>query len=124
MTVHKVRDMDEAVEKANAVAYGLAATVFTRDRRKARELAERLNAGAVCVNSFGAFAGIGALPFGGVGESGFGRIHGPDGLREFARPKSVTRRLLPAPVDLLTFDRTPRDLDRALAMIRFLHGRH
>ena len=46
------------------------------------------------VNSVIAFAGIPALPFGGVGDSGFGRIHGEDGLREFTRPQAVARQRL------------------------------
>ena len=43
------------------------------------------------VNSVISFAGVPALPFGGVGDSGFGRIHGADGLREFTRPKAISR---------------------------------
>jgi acyl-CoA reductase-like NAD-dependent aldehyde dehydrogenase len=54
------------------------------------------------------FAGIPNLPFGGGGESGFGRIHGPDGLREFARAKAITRPRFPAPLELATFARTKR----------------
>ena len=40
------------------------------------------------VNSIITFAMVPGLPFGGVGESGFGRIHGPDGLREFTRERN------------------------------------
>ena len=45
------------------------------------------------------------LPFGGVGESGFGRIHGADGLREFTRAKSITRQRFALPVPLTSFRR-------------------
>ena len=46
-----------------------------------------------------------SLPFGGVGDSGFGRIHGDDGLREFARPKAITTRRGPSLLPSTTFDR-------------------
>ncbi len=50
------------------------------------------------VNSVISFAGIPSLPFGGVGESGFGRIHGPEGLKEFARAKAIARQRFRAPL--------------------------
>ena len=89
VTVTKVRDMDEAVAKANATAYGLGSTVFGKAR--AVETAERLRAGMTAINGVLAFAGVPGLPFGGVGESGFGRIHGPDGLKEFTYSHAITR---------------------------------
>ncbi|GAB2812397.1 aldehyde dehydrogenase family protein [Actinocorallia aurea] len=122
LTIEKVRDLDEGVAKANDTPYGLAATVFTG--RRGLDLARRLHVGAVSINSFAAFASIGALPFGGVGESGFGRIHGPDGLREFSRAKSITRQRFALPLKLLSFDRTPADFARSLSLVRLLHGRH
>ena len=57
------------------------------------------------VNSIITFAMVPGLPFGGVGESGFGRIHGADGLREFTRPKAVTAKRFALPVNLTSFDR-------------------
>jgi hypothetical protein len=63
------------------------------------------------------------LPFGGVGDSGFGRIHGDDGLREFARPKAITRRRSRSLLPLMTFERTPADMARAVKVIRLLYGR-
>jgi succinate-semialdehyde dehydrogenase/glutarate-semialdehyde dehydrogenase len=75
------------------------------------------------VNQVVAFAGIPSLPFGGSGDSGFGRIHGEDGLKEFTRAKAITRQRYPLPVPLLSFDRTPK-VDALLGRaVRFLHGR-
>jgi acyl-CoA reductase-like NAD-dependent aldehyde dehydrogenase len=75
------------------------------------------------VNSVISFAGIPALPFGGVGDSGFGRIHGADGLREFARPKAVARQRYAAPLTLTTFERSPK-VDKAVGtVLKVLHGR-
>ena len=49
------------------------------------DIARRLRSGMVSINGTLSFAGLPSLPFGGVGDSGFGRIHGDDGLREFSR---------------------------------------
>ena len=92
MTVTKVADLDEAVALANASRYGLGATVFVREQEARRWTPARaLRSGMTSINSVIAFASVPALPFGGIGDSGFGRIHGADGLREFARAKSITR---------------------------------
>ena len=63
-----------------------------------------------------------ALPFGGVGESGFGRIHGADGLREFTRAKAITRQRF-ATLNLTSFSRTEKEMARVLNMINMIHGR-
>ncbi len=121
LTIARVGSMDEAVERANATRYGLGATVFSKARGP--ELARRLRTGMTAVNSVISFAGIPALPFGGVGDSGFGRIHGADGLREFARPKAVARQRYAAPLTLTTFDRSPK-VDKAVGtVLKVLHGR-
>ncbi len=86
VVVNKVRDLDEAVDRANGTSYGLGASIFIGNKAKGRELAERLRNGMVSVNSVLGFAGIPSLPFGGIGESGFGRIHGADGSGSSAGP--------------------------------------
>ncbi len=121
LTVARVRDADEAVERANATTYGLAGAVFSKAR--GMELAQRLNSGMTSINQVIAFAGVPGLPFGGSGDSGFGRIHGEDGLKEFTRAKSITRQKYALPVPLLSFDRSKR-VDAVLGRtVRFLHGR-
>ena len=65
------------------------------------------------VNSVIAFAGIPALPFGGVGDSGFGRIHGPDGLREFTYAKAIARQRFRPPMKLTSFARDLQDRRQA-----------
>jgi acyl-CoA reductase-like NAD-dependent aldehyde dehydrogenase len=121
LTVARVRDMDEAVAKANSTRYGLGNTVFSK--RRGTELARRLRSGMVAVNSVIAFAGIPSLPFGGVGDSGFGRIHGADGLREFARPKAIAKRLFRIPVDMTTFSKTEKSDKFVAGLVRVLYGR-
>ena len=122
LTIAKVPDMDEAVRRANASSYGLGAAVFSRAH--GTELARRIRAGLVAVNSVTlALAGMPALPWGGVGQSGFGRIHGPDGLREFTTAKAVARQRFTVPLRLTTFARTTR-ADKTVATLTTLrHGR-
>ncbi|WP_026455499.1 aldehyde dehydrogenase family protein [Saccharomonospora iraqiensis] len=121
VTITRVADMDEAVDKANNSTYGLGSTVFSK--RRGTELARRLRTGQTAINAPLSFAGIASLPFGGIGDSGFGRIHGPEGLREFARPKSIARQRFPTPVALTTFARTRKTEDAIRKLVSRLHGR-
>ncbi|WP_117214701.1 aldehyde dehydrogenase family protein [Allorhizocola rhizosphaerae] len=120
VTVTKVSSVDEAVRLANDTAYGLGSAVFSRGQGMA--IAGRLRSGMTSVNSTFSFAVLPTLPFGGVGDSGFGRIHGEDGLREFARAKSIAKRRLPSVPPLLTFRRTPGGVKLGLRVIKLLHG--
>ncbi|MFC6865844.1 aldehyde dehydrogenase family protein [Haloechinothrix salitolerans] len=121
VTIAKVRDMDEAVARANASTYGLGSAVFTRG--KGVDIARRLRTGATSINAPLSFAGIASLPFGGHGDSGFGRIHGPEGLREFARPKAIARQRFSPPLSLTSFSRTKATEKLVARMMRVLHGR-
>jgi acyl-CoA reductase-like NAD-dependent aldehyde dehydrogenase len=121
LTVTRVRDGDEAVARVNASRYGLGGSVFSRSH--GMELARRLRSGMTSVNATLAFAGVPNLPFGGVGDSGFGRVHGEDGLREFTRPKAITRRRAPSPLPSMSFDRTPKAVSRIMGIVRLVHGR-
>lgn len=76
---------DTAVALHNATRYGLTASVFSADVAAAQQMARRLNAGAVAVNEVAAtMYSSPELPWGGVGESGFGRSHGTDALLDAA----------------------------------------
>jgi succinate-semialdehyde dehydrogenase / glutarate-semialdehyde dehydrogenase len=121
LTIKKVHDADEAVRLANAVPYGLGGAVF--GRRRALDIARRLRSGMAAVNSTLVFVGMSTLPFGGVGDSGFGRIHGDDGLREFGRSKAITRRRAPSLLPTTTFDRTDKHADLIVKAIRLMYGR-
>ncbi len=82
------KDEEEAIALANRTVFGLGAAVFTRDLERGRAIAEtRLNAGACFVNAF--VRSDPRLPFGGVGESGYGRELARHGILEFVNAKSV-----------------------------------
>jgi acyl-CoA reductase-like NAD-dependent aldehyde dehydrogenase len=84
--VRGVPDRESAVAAANASPYALAASVWGRNRRAARELADQLQAGMVSINDAVTPAGHASAPFGGCKASGYGRTHGTLGLREFVQP--------------------------------------
>jgi succinate-semialdehyde dehydrogenase/glutarate-semialdehyde dehydrogenase len=81
------RNEAEAIRLANATAYGLGATIFTRSRTRARRIIPQITVGTIAVNDF--VRSDPALPFGGTKQSGFGRELGVAGLRAFQNIKTV-----------------------------------
>jgi len=104
LTINRVQDMVEAVRLANATRYGLGASVWSKGNGE--KIASQLVTGMVSINSVIGFAGIASLPFGGVKESGYGRIHGPEGLHEFTYLRSVVSERFALPIVFTTFKRT------------------
>jgi succinate-semialdehyde dehydrogenase/glutarate-semialdehyde dehydrogenase len=86
--INPVRDLDEAINKANALPYGLAAYAFTHSARNADRLAEGVETGNLSINHF--VASIAETPFGGVKESGYGREGGTEGLEGYTVVKNVS----------------------------------
>ena len=123
LTVAKVRNAEEAIELTNASEYGLGGAVFARTRVRGIELARRMRSGMTSVNSVLTFAFVPGLPFGGVGESGFGRIHGPDGLREFTRAHAITAQRFALPINMTSFDRPKAATEVMSRALKLLHGR-
>jgi aldehyde dehydrogenase (NAD+)/betaine-aldehyde dehydrogenase len=80
-------DLEDAIRKANDVAYGLAADVYSPTVKIGLEVARRLRAGSVYINGGGAFRPD--APFGGFKGSGFGREYGEWGVREFLQPQHI-----------------------------------
>lgn len=87
--IMKVRDATEALRLANDSRYGLSASIFSRDAKRAFGLAERLESGSVCINDSLTTFIIPDVPMGGVKDSGFGYRHGAEGIRKFCRQKTV-----------------------------------
>ena len=87
LPIFKVKDLDEALARANNSMFGLGSSIWTRDLTRARAAAERLEAGNVWINSL--HIGYDEMPFGGVKFSGIGREHGPEALEYYLETKGV-----------------------------------
>lgn len=95
VTVMPVDSMDEAVELANDSNLGLTASVWSRNRRVADQLARRMEAGAVMINDHTMSNGLPETPWGGFKESGIGRTHGELGFSEMTEPQVIVHDYLP-----------------------------
>jgi acyl-CoA reductase-like NAD-dependent aldehyde dehydrogenase len=87
LPIWRVRDLDEAIERANASQFGLGSSVWTRDLHRARQAAERIEAGYTWVNSKTKV--YDELPFGGWKSSGYGKEHGEEAFDYYTETKSV-----------------------------------
>jgi succinate-semialdehyde dehydrogenase/glutarate-semialdehyde dehydrogenase len=112
LVINTVPNVEEAIRRANGTTFGLGSSVFSAKR--GAEIAAKLRAGGTTINSVLTFVGMPSVPFGGVGESGFGRFHGDDGLREFTSPKATTRKKFQLGKEVSTFPR-PDDQYKTLA---------
>jgi len=83
------KDDADALRLANDSSYGLNSSVWSGDAGRAEELGGQIQAGNVCINDCLVNYAVGSLPFGGVKDSGIGRVHGVDGLRAFSNTKSI-----------------------------------
>jgi acyl-CoA reductase-like NAD-dependent aldehyde dehydrogenase len=80
---------EEAVILANGTVFGLNASVWTKDKEKARRVSSKLVSGAVVINDVIITVANHGLPFGGTKESGIGRYHAEGGLRIFCHEKAI-----------------------------------
>jgi succinate-semialdehyde dehydrogenase/glutarate-semialdehyde dehydrogenase len=89
LPIVRVRDVDEAIARANDTSYGLGANVWTRDVRRGREIALRIDSGSVCINDMTMTYGAAEAPFGGRKDSGVGQVNGPLGPRGYAYAQPI-----------------------------------
>ncbi len=122
--IQKVGSEDEAVRLANDSHLGLNAYVFTKDREKGRRLAQRIEAGSVVVNDVMINYGAVEAPFGGIKQSGWGRVHGDDALRDMAETRHVFSGRLPEPdAEPTWFPYSTRSYGWQLRLVRAVFGR-
>jgi succinate-semialdehyde dehydrogenase/glutarate-semialdehyde dehydrogenase len=95
VAVLSVKNDEEALRIANESSYGLTGSVWSRDRKRGRELAARVNAGAVMVNDHLMSHGLAETPWGGYGDSGLGRTHGEPGFREMLKTQVIIDDIMP-----------------------------
>ena len=121
IAINRVKDMAEAIELSNATQYGLGASVWSK--RSGKKIASQLHTGMVAINSVISFAAVDSVPFGGVKDSGYGRIHGPEGILEFTYPRSVVRARFQLPISFTSFSRTNGSDKLIVTLTKFLKGR-
>ena len=121
IVINTVADMDEAIMLSNASRYGLGSSIWSR--RKGKKIAHQLHCGMVAINSTISFAAIATVPFGGVKDSGYGRIHGPEGILEFTYPRTVIRARFQLPISFTSFKRTAGNDRLIVSLTKWLNGR-
>jgi acyl-CoA reductase-like NAD-dependent aldehyde dehydrogenase len=121
LPIVKVENAEEGVRRANSSAYALGSSIFGHAGVEA--LASKLRAAMTSINTVFAYALVPSLPFGGRGESGFGRVHGEHGLREFSVVRSTVEERFALPVNLLTFqDDATGIYDRLYGLTKQMYG--
>ncbi|MEI6870607.1 MAG: aldehyde dehydrogenase family protein, partial [Actinomycetota bacterium] len=121
IAINRVKNMAEAITLSNASKYGLGASIWSK--RRGKQIASQLHTGMVSVNSVIAFAAVDSVPFGGVKDSGYGRIHGPEGILEFTYPRTVVRARFQLPIAFTSFRRTAGNDKLIVAVTKLLKGR-
>jgi acyl-CoA reductase-like NAD-dependent aldehyde dehydrogenase len=120
LPVMKVRDEDEALEKANDSRYGLNSSVWTKDIAKGERIASQIEAGSTCVNDAVSNYAAQELPFGGVKESGIGVRHSAAGIRKYCHAQAmlVTRFAMKRELYWFPFSkRNAKMLERVLVLM-------
>jgi aldehyde dehydrogenase (NAD+) len=119
--INRVANMKEAINLSNASRYGLGANIWSK--RQGKKIASQLECGMVAINSTFTFAAVSSVPFGGVKDSGYGRIHGPEGLLEYTYARTVVRTRFNLPLHLLSFKRKPSEDRLVVKATKTLKGR-
>jgi len=121
LAINKVMNTDEAIKLSNASSYGLAAAVFSK--RNGEKIAAKLACGMVSINSVFLFAAVPTVPFGGVKDSGYGRIHGAEGLLEYTYARTIVKTRFKIPLKFTSFNRSKFSEKILSTLIKRLYGK-
>jgi len=122
LPIMKFKTEDEAIERANNSKYGLTACVYTRDQERGRKIAERLEAGTVMINDTLMTHAYPETPWMGVKESGIGRVHSDDGLRDLCQAYHINYDVIPMK-NMVWYPYSREKLNRFFAMIGIIDKR-
>jgi succinate-semialdehyde dehydrogenase/glutarate-semialdehyde dehydrogenase len=115
-----VRDTEEAIAMANDSEYGLAATVWTRDRAQGERIARRLDVGSVIINETSITYGALELPFGGRRSSGVGHVNGASGLRGYCHALPILSDRFGQKEEMVWYPHSPDKVDKIDKAIHWL----
>ncbi|HEU0029499.1 MAG TPA: aldehyde dehydrogenase family protein [Kofleriaceae bacterium] len=121
--IMRVADEDEAIRLANDSHLGLLAYVFTRDRERGKQIAERIEAGTVMVNDVLNTYACPETPWGGVKQSGIGRTHSAIGLRDLCETRHVNHDRVAMPRELWWYPYRSTTYHALLRGAKLLFGR-
>ncbi len=124
LPVAPFEDDEEAVRLANDSEFGLAASIWTRDRGRGEAMARRIKAGTVMLNDMISCFGIAEAPHGGFKQSGIGRTHGEMGLQEMVQVKYLDVDLLPGMPKVWWFGYGKRYQQQMGGFVEFLFARN
>jgi succinate-semialdehyde dehydrogenase/glutarate-semialdehyde dehydrogenase len=122
LPIMKVKDEVEAIEKANDSIYGLGASIWSNNHARAMRVAHQVEAGTILVNDTIVQIAIPMLPYGGVKQSGFGRMHGKEGFIQFTQPISYAIGDPPVKWDIATIMRKPGNYRLGFLFLHLLFG--
>ena len=122
IAISRVKNEQEAIERANSMKFGLNASIFSRNKRKARRISSKIEAGNIVINDIETNYFCVDVPFGGVKHSGIGRLHGIEGLRSFSQIQSVVEHRFGFNRELWWFPVANRTKKLFNFLIRFLYG--
>jgi acyl-CoA reductase-like NAD-dependent aldehyde dehydrogenase len=122
MPIMKVRDEAEAIRLANDSEFGLSACVWSRNLKRAQQVAQALQVGSVNINDAIAHYPVSQLPFGGIKKSGNARTHGKDEVLQFTQQRSYAVGLPPLPFDVATLMRKPGHYNLGKAILELFFG--
>ncbi|MDX1615352.1 MAG: aldehyde dehydrogenase family protein, partial [Candidatus Promineifilaceae bacterium] len=122
LAIMKVRDEQEALRLANDSSFGLGASIWSADLRRAELLGEKLAVGSVNINDATAHYAVSLLPYGGMKESGAARTHGKEEVLQFTQLQSFAVSGPPLPFDLATIMRQPNHYRLAKGIMRLAFG--
>jgi acyl-CoA reductase-like NAD-dependent aldehyde dehydrogenase len=118
----RVADEAEAIRMSNDCDYGLGASIWSADIARARRVAEQIEASSVVINDNIAQFAVPMMPFGGIKHSGYGRIHGKEGLMQFTRPYAYAVGHPPVEWDIATVMRKPGHYQVGAALMKLAFG--
>jgi len=122
LCLRDVKSIDQAVDEANRSSFGLGASVWSRDLRRAQEIARRLQAGIVWIND--SSVGLPGFPWGGTKHSGWGRLLSREALTELTNLKVISRdRRLTSSRKFWWFPYSREKYETLLSLNEFLYGR-
>ena len=102
LPIFTFKKIDEAITFINKKNKPLALYIFSSDKKNINKILGETSSGGVCINHNTLHYSNYNLPFGGIGNSGFGRCHGEYGFKELSNKKSIFKQFLPfSPTDIL-----------------------